>query len=230
MTGHPHHRTSAAGPDGTDRDAAPVSEAFAEGFAGSLSPGRRPAVLAVDLMRAYFEPGSPFCLPDDGCVRAAAEVLSSAREAGVPVIHTVVRYGPDGVDGGVFLRKVPALRLLIGDTDLGRPMPQVAPLPGEPVVVKQYASAFFGTSLASTLQSMGVDTVVVLGVSTSGCVRASAVDALQHGFVPLVVREAVGDREPAVHEASLYDLQAKYAEVVSLADTTAYLSGTGRAD
>ncbi|USQ81521.1 isochorismatase family protein [Ornithinimicrobium faecis] len=201
---------------------------FADGFAGSLTPGARPAVLVVDMMRAYFEPESPFCLPDDGCVQAASEVLVAARAAGVPVLHTLVRYGPDGVDGGVFVRKVPALRLLIGESELGQPMPAVAPLPGEPVVIKQYASAFFGTSLASTLQSLRVDTVVILGVSTSGCIRATAVDALQHGFVPLVVREAVGDREPAVHDASLYDLQAKYAEVISLTDTTAYLSGLGR--
>lgn len=202
-----------------------TDQPFAAGFAGSLQPGRHPAVLVVDMMRAYFEPESPFCLPDDGCLRAAADVLSAARAAGVPVVHTVVRYGPDGVDGGVFLKKVPALRLLIGDAPLGRPMAEVEPLPEESVVVKQYASAFFGTSVASTLRSLGVDTLVIVGVSTSGCIRATAVDALQHGFVPLVVREAVGDREPAVHDASLYDLQAKYAEVVSLTDTTAYLSG-----
>lgn len=222
---HPQTRTSA---EGTGATPAPEPEAFAEGFAGSLAPGSRPAVIAVDLMRAYFEPGSPFCLPDDGCVRAAAEVLSAARHAGIPVVHTVVRYSADGVDGGVFLRKVPALRLLSGDSALGELMPQVAPEPAEPVVAKQYASAFFGTSLSSTLLAQGVDTVVLVGVSTSGCIRASAVDALQHGFIPLVVREAVGDREPAVHEASLYDLQAKYAEVVRLADATAYLSDVGR--
>ncbi len=197
---------------------------FAEGFAGSLRPGARPALLVVDMMRAYFDPGSPFCLPDDACVTAAAEVLAAARQAGVPVLHTVVRFGPDAADGGLFVQKVPALRLLVGDAPLGQPVPAVAPLPEETVVVKQYASAFFGTSLASTLRSLGVDTVVITGVSTSGCIRATAVDALQLGFVPLVVREAVGDREPAVHDASLYDLQAKYAEVVSQADATAYLS------
>lgn len=203
------------------------AQGFAQGFAGSLVPGARPALLVIDMMRAYYEEGSPLCLPDDASVHAAAELLTVARAAGVPVLHTVVSYGPDGVDGGVFLRKVPALRLLIGDSELGEPMPQVAPLPSEPVLVKQYASAFFGTTLASTLQFLGVDTVVILGVSTSGCVRASAVDALQHGFVPLVVREGVGDRESAVHDASLYDLQAKYAEVVSLADATAYLESLG---
>ena len=82
------------------------------------------------------------------------------------------------------------------------------------MIVKQYASAFFGTTLATTLNALGVDTVIITGVSTSGCVRATAVDALQHGFVPLVVRQAVGDRDQGPHESALFDLQAKYAEVV----------------
>lgn len=209
--------------DGADGPAA-APGTFAEGFAGALTPGKRPVVVAVDMMSAYFDPDSPFCLPDDGCLGAAAQVIAAARTAAVPVIHTIVRFGAGGMDGGIFLRKVPALRLLIGDSPLGQLMPQVDREPDELVLVKQYASAFFGTTLAPILQSLGADTVVLVGVSTSGCIRASAVDALQHGFVPLVVREAVGDREPAVHEASLYDLQAKYAEVISLTEATTYLS------
>jgi maleamate amidohydrolase len=106
-------------------------------------------------------------------------------------------------------------------------MPEVAPRPGEPVVVKQYASGFFGTSLASTLTALGVDTTVIAGVSTSGCVRATAVDACQHGFVPLVVRDAVGDRDAGPHEANLFDLQAKYAEVVDEAAAVRYLESAG---
>jgi nicotinamidase-related amidase len=97
---------------------------------------------------------------------------------------------------------------------LGEIMPQITPGEHEIVIVKQYASAFFGTTLAATLNALGVDTVIITGVSTSGCVRATAVDALQHGFVPLVVRQAVGDRDPGPHESALFDLQAKYAEVV----------------
>ena len=139
------------------------------------------------------------------------------------MIHTRVEFAPAGLDGGVFMRKVPALRALAGGGDLGRIMPEVAPLAEELVVVKQYASAFFGTSLASTLNALRVDTVLITGVSTSGCVRASAVDAIQHGFVPLVVRDAVGDRGPEPHEANLFDLQAKYAEVVDEANAVAYL-------
>ena len=112
------------------------------------------------------------------------------------MVHTRVRYSAGGADGGVFFRKVPALQALVGDGPMGELMPPVAPTDDELVIVKQYASAFFGTSLASTLHAAGVDTVVVVGVSTSGCIRATAVDAIQHGFVPLVVADAVGDRAP----------------------------------
>jgi maleamate amidohydrolase len=103
---------------------------------------------------------------------------------------------------------------LVPGGPLGKIMPQITPGEHEIVIVKQYASAFFGTTLAATLNALGVDTVIITGVSTSGCVRATAVDALQHGFVPLVVRQAVGDRDPGPHESALFDLQAKYAEVV----------------
>jgi maleamate amidohydrolase len=152
-------------------------------------------------------------------------VLVAAREHAVPVLHTRVAFGPGGVDGGMFVRKVPALRHLFdGGGPLGELMPAVKPADDELVPVKQYASAFFGTSLASTLLSQGIDTVVLVGVSTSGCIRATAVDAIQHGFVPLVVRDAVGDRTSQTHESNLYDLQAKYAEVVGEADAVAYLS------
>lgn len=197
-----------------------------EGFGGTLTPGARPALLVVDLMRAYFDEASPLCLPSRSCLDSAARVLAAAREGGVPVVHTRVELAPDGRDGGVFVRKVPALRHLFGGGPMSELMPEVAPADGELVVVKKYASAFFGTSLASTLTAAGVDTVVVTGVSTSGCIRATGVDAVQHGFVPLVVADAVGDRTAATHESNLFDLQAKYAEVVDEATATAYLGGT----
>lgn len=195
----------------------------AAGFGRRLWPGRRPALLLVDLIRAYFTPGCELYLGDDACLASAARLLAVARQAGAPVLHTRVRYAPGGTDGGVFFRKVGALAALVGDSPEGEIMPQVAPREGEPVVVKQYASGFFGTSLASTLTALGVDTTVIAGVSTSGCVRATAVDACQHGFVPLVVREAVGDRDPGPHQANLFDLQAKYAEVIDEQAATAYL-------
>ena len=196
----------------------------AEGFAGSLSAGERCAVVSVDFMRGYFDPASPFCLPSDEMLSSASRIITVARAMGVPVIHTKVVYGPDGVDGGIFLQKIPALRSFIGEVAMNEFMPGVAPLPEELVIAKQYASAFFGTSLNSTLQALGVDTVIIMGVTTSGCIRATALDALQYGFIPLVVRDAVGDRGPEPQESNLFDLQAKYAEVISEATAIAALS------
>ncbi|WP_371779794.1 isochorismatase family protein [Streptosporangium subroseum] len=196
-----------------------------EVFGRTLPFGERPALVLIDLMRAYFEPGAELYMGSRDCLDAAAHVLLAARDAGVPVIHTRVAYGPGGVDGGLFFRKVAPLRHLVGDGPLGALMPEVAPLPGELVIVKQYASAFFGTSLASTLTALGIDTLIVTGVSTSGCVRATAVDAVQHGFVPVVVRQAVGDRDPGPHEANLFDIQAKYGEVWDDTDVIARLAG-----
>ncbi len=190
-----------------------------------LPPGRRPALVSVDLVQAYFDPGSALCLPSEAVLGPAARVLDGARQAGVPVVHTRVAYDAGGADGGVFLRKLPALEGFAGGGPLSQIVKEVAPAPGEPVIVKQYASAFFGTSLSSTLTSHGVDTLLVVGVSTSGCVRATAVDALQHGLVPVVVRDAVADRAEGPHEANLYDLQAKYAQVVSEDEALDYLAG-----
>ena len=196
---------------------------FDEGFAGTLRPGRRPAVLSIDLMRAYFDPASPLCLPSRDCLASTARVLAAARGAGVPVIHTRVEFAKDGSDGGIFVRKIGALRHLFGAGPLSELMPEVRPAEKELVITKQYASAFFGTSLASTLVARGIDTVVLVGVSTSGCIRATGVDAAQHGFIPLVVRDAVGDRTPETHDGNLFDLQAKYAEVVDERTAVAYL-------
>ncbi|MGW0594043.1 isochorismatase family protein [Streptosporangium sp. NPDC002607] len=185
-----------------------------EVYGRSLPFGERPALILIDLMRAYFEPGAELYMGSRDCLDSAARVLAAARSAGAPVIHTRVAFGPDGVDGGLFFRKVAPLRHLVdGGGPLGELMPEVAPGPGETVIVKQYASAFFGTVLASTLNALRVDTLVIAGVSTSGCVRATAVDGIQHGFVPVVVRQAVGDRDPRPHEANLFDIQAKYGEV-----------------
>ena len=175
----------------------------------------------IDLVRAYTEPGGPFLLPDPApAVAATAALVDSARAAGRPVLWTVVRYTSGLADGGLFVRKVPALAAFAADAtgDWGQIAPPLRPADGEPVVVKQYASAFFGTSLAATLQASGVDTVVVTGVSTSGCVRATATDALQHGFRPIVVRDACADRSAQLHEANLADLDAKYADVVDLTE------------
>jgi len=195
-----------------------------------LTPGRKPALLVVDFVRAYLVPGSPLYAGVEDARAGAATLLARSRAAGIPVMHTNVAYEPGGADGGVFFQKLPAL----ASFERGR-HPELAafaeglePRPGEPVFTKQYASAFFGTPLADALRARGVDTLLIAGVSTSGCVRATAVDACQHGFVPLVVREAVGDRHPAPHEANLFDLQAKYAEVIGLGEAERYLASLNR--
>jgi maleamate amidohydrolase len=193
-------------------------------FSGRVGWGLRPAVVVVDLVRAYTEPDGPFALPEPGpAVAATAQVVDAARAGGHPVVWTVVRYSPGLADGGLFVRKVPALAAFAEDADGGWGEPALKPGPGEPMVVKQYASAFFGTSLAATLHAGGVDTVVVTGVSTSGCVRATATDALNHGFRPQVVRQACADRTPELHDNNLADLDAKYADVVDLTEALPHL-------
>lgn len=201
------------------------------GWGGTLEPGTRPALLVVDFVMAYLQPGSPLYAGVEAARDACVQLLHAARRAGVPVLHTNVRFQQGGRDGGVFFRKLPALRCFEdgAQPELARFDPVLEPRAGETVITKQYASAFFGTTLASTLTSQAVDTLVIAGVSTSGCIRATAVDACQHGFVPLVVREAVGDRHPGPHEASLFDLQAKYAEVVGLESALSYLDRLARA-
>jgi nicotinamidase-related amidase len=195
------------------------------GFGNPLPLGVRPALLIVDFVRAYLVKDSPLYAGVEGARGACEELLVAARRARIPVIHTTVVYQQGGRDGGVFYRKVPALKCFERGVrpDLAAFAAGLEPIDGETIVSKQYASAFFGTSLASTLTAAGIDTVLLGGVSTSGCVRASAVDACQHGFIPVVVREAVGDRHAAPHEANLFDLQAKYAEVVSLTVAKRYL-------
>lgn len=180
--------------------------------------GRKPALLVIDFMKAYTTPGAP--LFAQGVVEAVArtpELLAAARQAGMPVIHTNILYrAPNCVDGGVWIRKAPVMAALVPGNPLAEFCDGVEPLPGELVVTKQYASAFFGTSLAPMLHADGIDTVVLAGCSTSGCIRASAVDAVQHGFRTIVVRDCVGDRHPGPHEANLFDIDAKYGDVIGL--------------
>lgn len=182
--------------------------------------GERPVLISVDFMKGYVVAGSPLFAP--GVVAAVAEseaVLEAARRCGIPVIHTNIRYfAPDCADGGMWVRKSPVMAAMADGNPLGEFCDAVRPEAGELVVTKQYASAFFGTSLASTLLARGVDTIVLMGCSTSGCIRATAVDGVQHGFRVIVVRECVGDRHPAPHEANLFDINSKYGDVVGKAE------------
>ena len=196
----------------------------AAGFDGHLPFGNRPALLMVDVCNAYLDPASPLYAGVEEALASNIRLLAAARDADVAAIFTRVLYNADGTDGGLFYRKVPALKAFLKGSPMGAFPPTLQPGERDIVVTKQYASAFFGTSLAATLRSMGVDTVLITGFSTSGCVRATALDALQHGFIPFVARDACADRHPAPHEANLFDLQAKYAEVIGEAQALELLS------
>jgi nicotinamidase-related amidase len=227
------HENQATVPGQSSAEAESLAANYARGgFNQNLQPGPRPALLIIDFVKAYLLPGSPLFAGVDAAHAAAVRLLQAARAAGIPVVHTNVEYQLGGRNGGVFFRKVPALKSFEAGQhpELAAFADGLEPLPSETLITKQYASAFFGTSLASTLTSLGVDTVLIAGVSTSGCVRASAVDCCQHGFIPVVVREAVGDRAPGPHEANLFDLQAKYAEVRSLEEVLQYLASLAPLD
>lgn len=201
-----------------------LQENYASAFDGHLRPGKKPALLLIDMVEAYLQPDSPlYCETAAAAVDEAAELLDEARSGGHPVFHTRVSYEPGGANGGLFYRKIPILNVFEEGSPLGAFPAALQPREGETVVTKQYPSAFFGTDLADTLRAEGVDTLVIAGFSTSGCVRASALDALQNGFAPFIVRDACADRHEGPHEANLFDMQAKTGEVISSADALAIL-------
>ena len=190
----------------------------------SVTMGSRPVVLVVDFSRGFTDPESTLGSDLTPQVEATSRLLDVAREKGLPVIFTTIGFEPSLKDGGLWLQKVPSL----GDLQLGGRWveidPRLSPRPDETVIVKKGASAFFGTNLAAILISQVVDSVVLCGATTSGCVRATAIDLLQYGYPTLVPRECVGDRAQSPHDANMFDIQAKYADVVSLAEALAYVA------
>ncbi|QOV37217.1 isochorismatase family protein [Streptomyces ferrugineus] len=193
------------------------------GLDGHLAPGTTPALLLVDPARAYVDADCPLHAGVEPAVEAMRALLAAARGARIRVVVTRVRLRPDGADGGVFFRKVPALRAFAEGSPYGDFIDGLAPAADELTVTKQYPSAFFGTSLAACLTADRVDTLLIGGLTTSGCVRATALDAMQHGFVPVVVEEAVGDRDPDVHAANLFDIRHKIGEVWPMGRAMEYL-------
>jgi maleamate amidohydrolase len=191
----------------------------------AVTMGASPAVLVVDFSCGFTDPECPLGSELSAEVEATRRLLDAARAKGLPVIFTTIGFEPSLKDGGLWLQKVPAL----GDLQVGGRWVEIDPRlerrEDETIVLKKGASAFFGTNLAAILVSEGIDSVVLCGATTSGCVRATAVDLLQYGFPTLVPRECVGDRAHAPHEANLFDIQAKYADVVSLEDALAYVEG-----
>lgn len=193
------------------------------GLGQAVTLGRSPAVLVVDFSCGFTDPASTLGSDLTAEVEATRRLLDAARAKGLPVVFTTIGYEANGKDGGLWLQKVPAL----GDLRLGGHWVELDPRLGaredETVIVKKGASGFFGTNLASVLVSQHVDSVILCGATTSGCIRATAIDLLQYGFPTLVPRECVGDRARAPHEANLFDIQAKYADVVGLEEALAFV-------
>jgi maleamate amidohydrolase len=200
-----------------------LTENYRGAFDGSLGFGKAPALVLVDFVEAYFAKDSALYAAVEAELASALRIRDAARAAGIPVIYTNVVYQKDGADGGVFYSKVPALEAFVAGNPLGRWPEGLEPADDELVISKQYPSAFFGTSLAETLKVKGIDTLIITGVTTSGCVRATCVDAMSHGFIPIVVADACGDRHAAPHEANLFDMNAKYADVVDERTVIEYL-------
>ena len=185
--------------------------------------GSRPAVLVVDFSCGFTDPECTLGADMSAEVEATRRLLDAVRARGLPVIFTTIGYEPSLKDGGLWLQKVPSL----GDLQIGGRWveidPRLEPRTDETIVLKKGASAFFGTNLPAILVSQGVDSVILCGATTSGCIRATAVDLLQYGYPTLVPRECVADRAQAPHEANLFDIDAKYADVVALDDVLEYV-------
>ncbi|MER5886219.1 isochorismatase family protein [Streptomyces sp. NPDC001941] len=197
------------------------------GFGAPVRRGARPAIVVVDLTRGFTEDGYACGADLSEVVAATATLIDAARPVGAPVVFTAIAYTPAEASGDqvAWLRKAPGLRSLVEGSPAVAVDPRLPKRHGEDLlVVKKGASAFFGTSLAATLTGLGCDTVLVCGATTSGCVRASAVDAVQSGFSVLVPRACVGDRATGPAEAALFDIQAKYGDVVELDDALGYLA------
>ena len=182
-----------------------------------LGLGLRPALILVDLINGFTDPDCPLGTESGAVVAANAKVLAHFRRRDLPIFFTTVVYSNDR-QASVFRRRLAALNVLQPGSRWVQVDAALAPRAEEPVIEKQGASAFFGTDLHQRLQAAGADSLVVTGLTTSGCVRATAVDGLQYDYPVVVPREAVGDRDAAAHEANLFDLDAKYADVVSAAE------------
>ncbi|MDH3619621.1 MAG: isochorismatase family protein [Gammaproteobacteria bacterium] len=191
-----------------------LADSYKGAFDGSLGFGNKPALILVDFVEAYFDKNSPLYAGVEDELASALRIREAARDAGVPVFYTNVVYHEGGADGGVFYRKVPALKVFEAGNPLGNWPDGLEPAADEYVISKQYPSAFFGTSLAATLTANKIDTLVITGLTTSGCIRATCIDTVSNGFIPIVVSDACGDRHEAPHAANLFDMNAKYGDVV----------------
>jgi maleamate amidohydrolase len=177
--------------------------------------GHKPALILVDFVEAYFDKSCDLYAGVEDTLAAAIRIRDAARKAGILIIYTNVIYHKSGINGGRFYQKAAPLRYFLEGSPMGAWPKGLVPADNELVISKQYPSAFFATSLASTLHAAGIDTAIITGLTTSGCVRATCVDACSNGFIPIVVEQACGDRHDDPHNANLFDMNAKYGDVIS---------------
>ncbi len=220
-------RAAGAGRAAGDWQAATGAEYERKGFSARSGYGTRPALLIVDFIKGFTDPGTGLGGDYGAELAVTAKLLAEFRSRALPVFFTTVAYESHLRDAGQFVAKVPALSILIKGSDWVQVDERIRPRPSEPVVLKKYASAFFDTRLDMELRGLGVDTLVMAGCTTSGCIRASAIDSMQYGFHTVVVRDAVGDRAQTPHEVNLFDIDAKYGDVVSSGEVLGYLRGLG---
>lgn len=195
------------------------------GFGQLVGYGDTPALVVVDLVNGFTDPSKPLGAPLDAVLDETVALLTAARTAEIPIYFTTVAYEDgDLADAGVWARKMQGLMTLRSGAPEVDIDARLRRHPHESLIVKKYASAFFGTDLLSRLNSRRVDTLLLAGCTTSGCVRATAVDGVQNGFRVIVAREAVGDRSESAHEQSLFDLHAKYADVEQVSSVREYLT------
>ncbi len=196
------------------------------GFGLRIGFGKRPALLVIDMINAFTDPSMMLGADLDGPIEATRQMLQVAHDKGVPVLFSTVSYSEPGQkDAGIWALKQKGAATLVTGSHGVQIDERLQFGPHDSLLVKKYASCFFGTDLVSRLLARNIDTLIIAGCTTSGCVRATAVDACQTGFRPMIVREAVGDRSEAAHVQSLFDLDAKYGDVVTLNDTLNYLKG-----
>ena len=189
--------------------------------------GQKPALVLVDMIHGFTDPACPLGAEAGSVVQANKVLLQAFRERDLPVFFTTVVYHDAG-QAKVFRNRVPALNVLEPGSHWVQVDARLGRLAGEPLIEKQWASGFFGTDLHAKLTSLNVDSLVVTGLTTSGCVRATAVDGLQYDYRVVIPRQAVGDRNPQAHEANLFDLNAKYADVLDLAEVLAQLKAVSQ--
>ncbi|MFK7957919.1 MAG: isochorismatase family protein [Lysobacterales bacterium] len=198
---------------------------YKKAYDNQLGFGQRPALILIDFVEAYFDKSCELYADVQAELDSALRIRQAARDAGVMVIYTNVVYDPKGVTGGVFFRKAKPLKNMVEGSPMGAWPNGLTPADDELVVTKQYPSAFFGTSLASTLTAANIDSLIITGLTTSGCIRATCVDCCSSGFIPIVVSDACGDRHDDPHQANLFDMNAKYADVVDEPSVVKYLTG-----